>query len=108
MCPENSDGTISVLVADIPEVDADQKGLFPRSKELVVKEIPVTQLKQQLESLRSDLAALVPPAEEEEGASELRLSELSVQVEITASGGVHLIGTAEVGATASLTLKFSR
>lgn len=38
----------------------------------------------------------------------MELDEVEVGIEITAEGGVKLIGTATVGATASVTLKFKR
>lgn len=104
--PEQA-ATVPVLVAVDGESDGETKALFSSGRRAVVKQIPVARLQEELAILRRDLAALVAaaPAEDE---GDLRLSALEVQVEISASGGVHLIGTAEVGATAALTLTFSR
>jgi Trypsin-co-occurring domain 1 len=90
--------TISVIVAQ-----ENTKSIFGSGTPRQV-EIPVEKLKASLSSLvarlrdaTSDIAA---------GAAGLSLKELEVGVELTAEGGVSLIGTAKVGGTASLKLTF--
>jgi hypothetical protein len=102
--------TLSVVVAPDPEPgEGDAKGLFrrPDLKSGIVKEIPVEQLQKEFDSLSEDIAAILDAAPATD-PDRLRLKELAVQVEITASGGINLIGNASVGATASMTLTFSR
>lgn len=103
-----SQSTLPVIVAPEPEAPEAAKGLFRRSStEGIVKQIPVEQLQKELDSLTRQIGQMLDQAPAEENGG-LRLTELAVQVEITASGGINLIGTANVGATASMTLTFSR
>jgi hypothetical protein len=101
--------SLSIVVAPERTPEEEAKGLFGGrgSEPPIVKKIPVEQLRDQFNALSQDVAKLMddPPASE---AGDLHLTELAVQIEITASGGINLIGTASVGATAAMTLTFSR
>ena len=91
--------TISVLVT---RTDPG-KGIFGTGPVFPI-EIPVDQLRTSLTDLVTKLkAATAALADKSDGLS---LKELEVGVEITAEGGVSLIGTAKAGATASLKLTF--
>jgi hypothetical protein len=105
----DSDQTLPILVSAEPTHDGDTKALFGRRGEddLVVADVPISRLQEQLEALSMDVAQVVDSVDTPKGDA-IRLTQLSVQVEVTASGGIHLIGTASVGATASMTLTFSR
>jgi hypothetical protein len=110
MSSQNPPVTLPVRVAPGPQAEDDaSKGLFGprRSDELVLKDIPVARLQEQLSALSQSIEQLLD-APSPDPKSRLQLSQLTVQVEITASGGINLIGTATVGATAALTLTFSR
>jgi hypothetical protein len=92
--------TISVIVTE-----SDQKGIFGGGPSRQV-EIPVERLKANLSGLVAKLgAATFDLSAKTEGLS---LKELEVGIELTAEGGVNLIGTATVGGTASLKLTFVR
>lgn len=100
--------TLSVVVAPEPQGSADDtKGLFRRADESVVKAIPLDRLQDELDRLRCGIGELIDGGREAEN-QEFHLKEISAQVEITASGGINLIGTATVGATAAMTLTFAR
>jgi hypothetical protein len=88
--------------------EEDAKAIFrSRMEPPVIKDIPVARLREQVETLAQDVSLIAAGATSaKEG--DLRLTEISVQVEITASGGIALIGTANVGAKASMTLTFAR
>jgi hypothetical protein len=90
-------------------MDDTKGGLFRRARpeELVLKEIPIARLQDELKSISGGISQLLDATTD--GPGKLHLTELSVQVEVTASGGINLIGAAAtVGAGASLTLTFSR
>jgi hypothetical protein len=90
--------TISVLVSADPN-----KGIFGTGPVATV-DIPVERLKASL----ADLVAKLRAATANVGvkADGLSLKELEVGVELTAEGGVSLIGTAKASGTASLKLTF--
>jgi hypothetical protein len=90
--------TITVLVSGDPT-----KSIFGTGA-VVPAEIPVERLKASLSDLVAKLrAATASLAAKGDGLS---LKELEVGVELTAEGGVSLIGTAKAGVTASLKLTF--
>jgi len=110
MNPTKRVHSLSVLVA--PEQDSDgmgSKSLLGASRrdELVLKEIPVARLQEQLTQLSLGISELLD-AQVHEAAGQFRLTEVAVQAEINASGGINLIGTATVGGSAAITLTFSR
>jgi hypothetical protein len=84
------------------------KGIISKAAETVrdVANIDAETLKTNLSNLISRVSKVIDMAEA--SANGLALSEVQVGVEITAEGGVALIGTASVGATASITLTFQR
>jgi hypothetical protein len=101
--------TLPVLVAP-PEgsVTEDEKALFGRrADELIVREIPLDRLQAQLDALSASVGQMLDSASTQDEGS-IRLTQISIQVEVTASGGINLIGTATVGATSAMTLTFSR
>jgi hypothetical protein len=81
------------------------KGIFDTGP-LMSVEIPVERLKASLSDLVAKLrAATMELAAKADGLS---LKELEVGIEVTAEGGVSLIGSAKAGGTASLKLTFVR
>jgi Trypsin-co-occurring domain 1 len=91
--------TISVLVTP----NDPGKGIFGTGPAIPV-EIPIERLKASLSDLIAKLRAATSDIAAE--ADGLSLKELEVGIELTAEGGVNLIGTAKVGGTASLKLTF--
>jgi hypothetical protein len=92
--------TISVLVTSAEP----GKGIFGNGP-VVPVEIPVERLKASLSDLVAKLRAATTNLAAK-AADGLSLKELEVGIELTAEGGVSLIGTAKAGATASLKLTF--
>jgi Trypsin-co-occurring domain 1 len=90
--------TISVLVSADPG-----KGIFG-SGPVVPVDIPVERLKASLADMVAKLRAAT--ADLAAKADGLSLKELEVGIELTAEGGVSLIGTAKASGTASLKLTF--
>ena len=96
------------IVVTIPnEGDDDHKGIigwFSQDAELAFTEIPVDRLKDNLGSIASSLGTLLDDIRR---VGRFNLREVTVQVEVSADGGVHLIGTANLGGKGAITLKFS-
>ena len=96
------------IVVTIPdEGDDDQKsivGWFSKDAELAFTEIPVDRLKDNLGSIANSLGTLLDGIKR---VGRFHLREVTVQVEVSADGGVHLIGTANLGGKGAITLKFS-
>jgi Trypsin-co-occurring domain 1 len=102
-----SSPTIPVIVTRAGGA-SDTKGIASRVAERVRDTVDINAdlLKENLSALVDKLGKVVAAAEWNAGG--LALTEVEVGVEITAEGGVALIGTASVGATASITLTFQR
>jgi hypothetical protein len=102
-----SSSTIPVVIFRTKE-PLVTKGIISKAAETVrdVANIDAETLKTNLSNLISRVSKVIDMAEA--SANGLALSEVQVGVEITAEGGVALIGTASVGATASITLTFQR
>jgi len=107
-----AEGGISMTSATIPVVitlsapPAGNKGILGRAGTMVqaAVDIDADKLKANLSSLVDKLGKVISVAEAAAGG--LALTEVEVGIEITAEGGVALIGTA--GAKASMTLTFKR
>jgi len=58
----------------------------------------------------SELRDLLPTADEQPTGrlEQWRMEEVELSLEISAEGGVHLIGSATVGVTGGITVKFTR
>jgi hypothetical protein len=95
-----SSETLPILIT-IPE-EEDTKGLFSREEPLV-KQIPEDTLKENLRSLSQSVTAVFDDLQSVGGYT---LDEIQLQVEISASGGVQLIGSAEAGGKGAITLTF--
>jgi hypothetical protein len=94
--------TIRALVAPAPT--AQTKGLTQRSPEAVLAEVDIDKLKASIEGLREDMAGLFA-ARDDKGFA---LKQVSVGIEISAEGGITLIGSLTAGAKAAITLTFER
>src|SRR5580658_4391578 len=92
------------FVVSVNEGDQGTKGLFTRADSTPrLVEIPLHQLKQNLSAVSS---AMIDALEGIREVGRFRLKEVTLQVEISAQGGVHCIGTASLGAKGAISLKF--
>lgn len=92
--------TLPILVT-IPE-EEDTKGLFSREEPLV-KQIPKDTLRENLQSLSQSVTAVF---DDLQAVGDYTLDEIQLQVEISASGGVQIIGSAKAGGKGAITLTF--
>jgi hypothetical protein len=70
------------------------------------KEVDAEKIQKSLRELVEQLSGIMKENKIKMGS--LHLSELEVNVEITAEGGVALVGVAKAGIKGAITLKFSR
>ncbi|MEU4633838.1 hypothetical protein ACGFLT_08390 [Micromonospora chalcea] len=92
---------VSVEVSD----DPDTMGLFRKGeREVAVRHIPIAVLR---ESVRHTVAALRTVFDEvAEETGRLRLAEAQFSFEVSAKGGLNLVGTTEIGSKGAVTLTF--
>jgi hypothetical protein len=95
--------TIRTVVA--PVGDAEEKGVLSSPVSHVVADVGLDSLKVNLAKLTRDLGELFTAQATD---SSFGLKQIEVGVEITAEGGVNLIGSLTAGARASITLTFQR
>jgi hypothetical protein len=69
-----------------------------------VADVPIDKLR---DSLRSATSLLAEAFQDIRQVGQYSLSEVSIELEVSAEGGVSLIGTAKVSGSGSITLKFS-
>ena len=83
----------------------DTMGLFPGQDGVVaLRHIPLDVLRDNLRHTAETLRSVLTDFAENTGG--MRLKEAQIGLEISAEGGVQLIGTAKVGAKAAITLVF--
>lgn len=68
-----------------------------------IKDVPVDQLQRSLKDLTSTLATILADLK---AVGDFELSEVHIGVELTAEGGVNLIGNLSAGATGAIELTF--
>jgi hypothetical protein len=95
--------TIRTVVS--PSMQIEEKGMFNKSMLPMVADVDLESLKASLAKLTKDLAEIFA-AQPASGA--FALKQVEVGVEITAEGGVNLIGSLTGGAKASINLTFER
>lgn len=93
--------TISVIVANDQLVS---KGV--NSSSVLTKPIPVDTLKENLHEFVSNIGKSFDGLKS--NIKEFELEEFEVSAEISASGGINLIGTVQGGAKSAIKLKFKR
>lgn len=100
--------TVEVLV-ERPLAGGDTKAILGSRLGDVAEAVQVP-----LERLQASLAEIVAAASEtfdvaaQSAVGQFKLKEIEVQLEITAEGGVRLVGTASVGVKGAMTLRFIR
>lgn len=98
--------TIPIIVT-LPDEDEDRenvKGILSSASEIVLKDLPVAILQANLNRICNGVITLVNDVK---AVGNFRLKEITIQVEISAEGGVELIGTAKLGGKGAITLTFS-
>ena len=90
------------FIVDVPDSGA-AKGLFSPATGAVRTEIPTEVLRQNLARASE---AMLQVLSDLKNVGRFRLSEVELQVEVTAEGGVNFIGSATLGAKGAITLKF--
>ena len=100
--------TIPVLViVHEDQLESDEKGIFPAGVESFAasRRIPVETLAANLRSVVHALTGAVAQANAERREG-MHLVEMSVTLEVTAEGGVNLVGSASLSGKAGLELRF--
>jgi hypothetical protein len=95
--------TLPILVSRAVERDSETKSIFTPDADVVFEEVPIARLKENLDRLAGGLSQLFSDIKK---VGAFRLSEISLQVEISAEAGVTMIGTSKVGGKGAITLKF--
>ena len=95
--------TIPILVSQL-EQDPDTKGIFVPEADVLLEHIPVERLQESMGALCRQVGTVMERARH---VGDFKLKEVTIQVEITAEGGVEMIGTAKVGGKGAITLTFS-
>ncbi|MEV0637820.1 hypothetical protein AB0I77_23320 [Streptomyces sp. NPDC050619] len=92
------------VLSDEDGGDGDTMGLFGRDSEAVLRQVPLGPLRK---NLAETVAALQQVFADVAAQSDtLPLREAQLQFQVTASGGVQLIGTSQLQGTRALTLVF--
>ena len=105
----DSPKTIPILVNTLTSDEnstSDEMGLFGAkiaSLASEITEVPTEILKENLSSLSKSLVESLDDIKE---VGQFQLKEVTLQVEISANGGVNLIGAANLGGKSAMTLKF--
>ena len=89
-------------LADEQEATLGTRDVFARAGRFV-KDVPVDQLQRSLKDLTGTLATILADLR---AVGDFELSEVHVGVELTAEGGVNLIGNLSAGAKGAIELTF--
>jgi hypothetical protein len=97
------------FIVDIPKENAenDEKRIFGSLKtedKIGLREIPVGVLKENLANISEGLLSVL---EDVKKVGKFKLKEVTLQVEVSADGGIQLIGTAKIGGKGAITLTFA-
>jgi len=95
--------TIPFLVS-LPDEDEQVKGIFSTETDIVVRDLPTERLRENLNKVCEGVASMVSDVKKIGG---FQLKQVTIQVEVTAEGGIELIGTAKLGGKGAITLTFS-
>jgi len=95
--------TIPFLVS-LPDEDEQVKGIFSSDSDIVVRDLPTERLRENLNKVCQGVASMVNDVKQ---VGNFQLKQITIQVEVTAEGGVELIGTAKLGGKGAITLTFS-
>ncbi|GGY88672.1 Pepco domain-containing protein [Streptomyces poonensis] len=96
--------TLPVLVSIEEEHDDDSMGLFSRRGDVALRDVPLGPLRKNLAEVVDALQEVFSEVAARDGVLSLKEAQLSFQV--TAGGGVQLIGTTQIQGTRAVTLVF--
>lgn len=92
------------IIVSVVEANASQtKALFRPDADAMLEFIPVERLRESLSKLCGGLSTVFSDIQT---VGNFRLQEVTIQVEISAEGGINIIGTAMVAGKGAITLKF--
>jgi hypothetical protein len=96
-----------IVAVDGEGADGETMSLFRRGEaELAVRHVPVAALRENLKRTMAMLGGLIEDAMATGGSLPLRQVQLSF--EVSANGGINLVGTAQVGGKGAITLTFGK
>jgi hypothetical protein len=99
---ENLMDTIPILVS-VQDEEQEVKGLFSLDADVILRNIPVEVLQENMSAICNQVIATVGHIKQ---VGQFKLKQVSIQVEVSAEGGVELIGTAKLGGKGAITLTF--
>jgi hypothetical protein len=92
----------------LPKKDEENEmalfGLLRSDADIGLKQIPIDTLKQNLGNITSSMLNVL---EDIKQVGKFRLKEVTLHVEVSANGGISLIGTANLGGKGAISLKFT-
>ena len=96
------------FIVKMPDEQAgdDEMGIFGKFRAddaIGLQAVPVNRLK---ENLNQVAEAMLTVLDDIKQVGQFQLKEVTLQVEVSARGGVNLIGTASLGGKGAITLKF--
>ncbi len=94
--------TIPVIVERGKEPQSGTLGVLTAATQ--IKEIDTEKMRQSFSKLSEQLSILLQDIKQ---VGQFKLKEVQLQVEVTAEGGVALIGVAKVGVSGAITLTFA-
>ena len=92
------------FVVNIAENKSGEKGIFMMDNEFSVRSLPIDTLKENLKKVCHDVTDML---DEVKNMGTFRLKEVVLEVEISAEGGVALIGTAQLGGKGAIKITFA-
>ena len=96
-----------VVVIPKENNENDEKGIFGKFRddgEIVLRQIPIEPLKKNLASISEGLLNVLESVQQ---IGKFKLKEVTLQVEVSADGGIQIIGTAKIGGKGAITLTFA-
>lgn len=94
--------TIPFLVS-LPDEEQQVKGIFSTDTEIAVRDLPVDRLRENLNTVCQGLASVLDNVKK---VGNFHFKTVTIQVEVSAEGGIELIGTAKLGGKGAITLTF--
>ena len=95
---------VPIWVTEVPAGEESVKGMFTAEPEAVLRRLPAERLR---DSLSAICGAVVGFLGDVKRVGSYRLKEIEIHVEVTAEGGVNLIGTTKLGGTGAIKLTFA-
>lgn len=94
---------LAIWVSSIEDQPGETKSIFRPDAEAVLSYIPTDKLRVSMQKVCADLAGVL---DDIKAIGRFRLKEVQIQVEVSAEGGVQLIGTATLGGKGAITMTF--